>query len=111
MKKSKLLAVSSAFLALFCVLGASSLKMDKPEIAMAENTPPSLTIEAKNVSYADSIYILYAVSNDGFDRNVNEIQMLFWETPQTEYKVGTESYKASNSGNATVKGVDCQIFY
>ena len=77
---------------------------------MAETTP-SITIESKNLSYSDSIYILYAVSNEGFDRSQSEIQMLFWNEPQDEYILGTQDYVASTEGDKTVNGKDCLIFY
>ena len=102
--------MTSVFLTLFCALGTMFLKPDTT-VAKAENTTPTLTIQSNNLSYADSLYLLYAVSNEGFDRNENNIQMLFWTEPQTEYVLGTESYAVSNSGSATVKGADCLIFY
>jgi hypothetical protein len=99
---NKLLAgIASIFLALFCVLGTTLFKTDTVE-AKAENTAPTLTIQSNNLSYSDSLYLLYAVSNESFDRNENNVQMLFWTEPQTEYVLGTESYATSNRGSATV---------
>ena len=110
--KNKLLTLlASVFLALFCVIGVSQFKTNKPKAVTAETATPTITIQSKNLSYSDSIYILYAVSNEGFDRNQNNIQMLFWTETQTEYVLGTESYAVNNSGNATVKEKDCLIFY
>ena len=111
--KSKLFVLISAFImAICCVLGANALTT--PQTANAETatqSTPTLTIESNNVSYADSVYILYAVSNDGFDRNQNEIKMLFWEDVQEAYVVGTEKYAVTSSGTAKVKGKSCLIFY
>jgi len=77
----------------------------------AEAPTPTLTVQSQNLSYSDSVYMLYAVSHTGFDRETNEIEMLFWSTPQKEYLLGTEEYRVSNSGKATVKGEDCLVFY
>ena len=71
----------------------------------------SMQIVSNNVSYSDSLYILYAISNEGFDRTKHEIKMLFWNEAQEIYALGTEHYSSSSSGSAKVKGKDCLIFY
>ena len=112
--KNKVLVLLSAFIMLFCgVIGTSLFKKDNSIQAIADKptSTPTLTIESNNVSYADSIYILYAVSNDGFDRAQNEIKMLFWEEVQEDYVVGTELYSTTDEGSKKVKGKDCLIFY
>lgn len=72
---------------------------------------PTLEIVSNNVSYSESIYILYAISNEGFDRAKYEIKMLFWNEAQETYTLGTEKYSKTNEGKAKVKGKDCLIFY
>ena len=114
--KSKLFMLLASFLmVLCCVFGVSALKAKgKTHVAVGQTTPvenPTLTIESNNVSYSDSIYILYAVSNTGFDRDVYQIKMLFWEEVQDEYVVGTEKYAVTSESKATVKGKPCLIFY
>ena len=110
--RNKLIGIlTSGFLACCCAICALQIKAGASKTAMAETAAPSITIESKNVAYDDYLHILYAVSNEGFDRSQNQIQMLFWNEPQTEYSLGTEDYAVSNSGNATVKGKDCLIFY
>ena len=92
--KNKILIFLSAALMLFCaVFGISFLTYNTRAKADDVTGTPTLTVEANNVSYADSIYILYAVSNDGFDRNVNEIKMLFWEEAQIDLSKCDESGK------------------
>ena len=111
--KNKILVLLSALVVLFCgVLGVKALTRDELHKAKADEVSnPTLTIESNNVSYADSIYILYAVSNDGFDRANHEIKMLFWDELQEEYTVGTETYAVTSKQSATVKGKKCLIFY
>ena len=112
--KNKVLVLLSAFIMLFCgVIGVAFFKAENRIQAKADKptSAPTLTIESNNVSYSDSIYILYAVSHDGFDGANNEIKMLFWEEVQEDYVVGTEQYRATNEGTAKVKGKDCFIFY
>jgi len=70
-----------------------------------------MDIVANNVSYSDSLYILYAINNEGFDRTKHEIKMLFWDEAQESYALGTEKYAVTNSGTAKVKGKNCLIFY
>ena len=71
----------------------------------------SLEIVSKNVSYSDSIYILYAVANEGFDRAECGINLLFWNEPQSEYVVGTEAYSAVSAGLHTIGEKSCLVFY
>ena len=76
-----------------------------------KSSTPSLEIVTNNVSYSESLYILYAVANDGFDRDEYEIKMLFWKEVQDEYILGTEDYSAADKGSKTVNEKDCLIFY
>ncbi len=77
----------------------------------ASELDPKLEVVSYNLSYSDSVYILYAIANEGFDREEYEIKMLFWNEAQDDYVLGTESYSVSTSGKATVKGKDCLVFY
>ena len=108
--KSKLLVLLSAMVMMFCsIIGVNALQPQKT--VNASTATPTLTVESNNVSYAESIYILYAVSHDGFDRNEHPIKMLFWEEVQEEYVIGTEKYAKTDNGAATVKSKPCLVFY
>lgn len=115
-KWKKSAAIAIATLSLFgfgtwgvkALLSPSKVQAETAEITQAT---PKMEIISQNVSYSESVYILYAVSNEGFDRNTNEIKMLFWETPQENYDVTTATYVAEDKGSATVKGEDCLVFY
>ena len=109
--KNKLLIILLTIASVFsCVLAGYALNK-KTFKANASTETLSLAIVSNNLSYADSIYMIYAVSYNGFDKTQNEIKMLFWEEIQEEYTLGTESYTSSNKGYATVKEQDCLIFY
>jgi len=72
---------------------------------------PSMTFESFNVSYSNSVYILYAVSNEGFDRKEYPIKMLFWTQTQDEYTLENAEYYTENKGKANVNGKSCLVFY
>ena len=111
MKTKILKSLSAVLLVSLCIsaLLVTSYAADKkPDSAQAD---AKMEIVANNVSYSDSLYILYAISNEGFDRTEHEIKMLFWDKPQEIYSLGTEKYSVTDSGTAKVKGKDCLIFY
>lgn len=100
--KKKLLMLA-LMLAALCALTCT--------LALAADTPeePTLKIEAANLSFEDSTYILYAISHDGIP--YDSIQMLFWTEPQDEYTIGTESYsKDYFATNVNVSGQNCTVF-
>ena len=105
-KNKWLISIVSGLLAL---VGVTSVPMIE-QTAKAEETP-TLRIVSNNVSYADSVYILYAVGSSGFDRETDRIEMLFWDEPQTDYTYGTQTYISTSTEVATVKGESCVIFY
>ena len=90
--KNKLNVILIATIVFICSIIGFSVMANQNGKANAEQTVenPVLTIESNNVSYSDSIYILYAVSNEGFDRTANQIKMLFWEDLQEEYRMQLE---------------------
>lgn len=96
---------------IFCLscflMGLAPEKVDAED--MVEN--PTVEIVAQNLSYSDSVFILYAVKNSGFNRQNYEIEMLFWDSPQDKYQKGSEIYSATNKGSDTVFGENCLIFY
>ena len=110
--KSKLFTMLAALLMAFCcVLGVIALGNKKTAHAEEAVVTPTVEIVSNNLSYSESIYILYAVNSDGFDRNEYQVKMLFWEESQDEYVLGTEKYVALAQGSANVKGNSSLIFY
>ena len=79
--------------------------------ATETTTTPSVEILKNNVSYSDSIYILYAVACEGFETNKYEVSLLFWESSQESYLKGTEAYVSSARGKVTIDGKKCLTFY
>ena len=105
--RSKIISIFMVLTMALCGLFATV----KMPIAQADNTI-NLTIEAKNVSYSDSLYIAYAVSTEGFDTATCAVKMLFWDEFQDSYELGTENYQASaQSQTVSLNGKDCLVFY
>ena len=71
----------------------------------------TIEIVSKNLSYADSVYILYAVNWDGFDESQNEVKMLFWNEAQTEYTVETAQSVKTAKYTTTLGEKECIVFY
>lgn len=111
MKTSLLKKLIILVLSMCLIVGTVFVTAYAIESQRSSETTPSLEIVTNNVSYSDSLYILYAVANDGFDRDDHEIKMLFWDEVQTEYTLGTEVYSVTDSGDKVVKEKDCLIFY
>ncbi len=109
--KSKALLFFAILVICFCGFFGMRLHAEKPCVKADEIENPTVTIEANNLSYADSMYILYAVSNNGFDRTEHKIKILLWEEVQEEYAVGTETYAVTSNQSASIKGKNCLVFY
>jgi hypothetical protein len=83
-KNRLLISLAGGLMALVGMMSAPIMQVESKD-ANAETLTPTLEIVSQNVSYSDSLYILYAVGSDGFDTAEHEIQMLFWEETQAEY--------------------------
>jgi len=115
--KRKFAAVGAACLGALCLLGGwlfsprgQAVQSARADSALAESAI-TLDIESNNLSYADSTFILYAVSHDGFDRAQQSLKMLFWNAPQVDYSFGSQNYAVETYKTATVNGKDCAVFY
>ena len=109
--KNKLFVLLSAVIMLFCGIFGVKLLTPSNNANADEPGSPTLTIQSNNLSYADSFYILYAVSNDGFDRNEHTIKLLFWNELQDDYLLGTEKYAVTSNQTTTLNGKSCLVFY
>lgn len=79
-------------------------------LALTTTLPePQLEIVGTNLSFSDSVYIKYAVSFDEIESE-DDIKLLIWRTPQTDYTAGTEAAAISASGTSEVSGRQCAIF-
>ena len=103
--KNKILIITLAVVMLITAFAITAIAADS-------ETEPSLAIEAGNLAFDDSVYILYAVSHEGID--AADIKMLFWTEPEASldaYLIGTEDYtKNYVDDDETVKGKSCVIF-
>ena len=79
---------------------------DDPDQPEDPPTDPNLRVAACNLSFADSIYIKYAISAD----DLAGIQLLIWTEPQSEYVYGTQDALLTTIGTETINGTQCAIF-
>ncbi len=103
--------IISILVVLFSICVCGFFATAKLTTAKAESEV-SLTVEAKNLAYSDSVYIAYAVSYEGFDSGAVTVKMLFWDSVQDEYVLGTEKYQGmQDTETATVNEKECLVFY
>ena len=83
-----------------------------PALAIGNDTEAELTIEAANLSFEDSVYVLYAVSHEGIA--TDDVRMLFWTEAKDDisgYTIGTESYsEVATDMTATLNQKSCTVF-
>lgn len=115
--RKKLVVALGAFVVALCAVGVqlwnNNLHDNKPVISVSAQDV-ALNIESNNLSYGDSTFILYAVSNLGFDRDQFPISMLFWNQPQkslNDYTLGSENYSTAPVRTVTLNDKDCLVFY
>ncbi len=77
---------------------------------VAAEEEPALKIEAANLEFADNVYLWYAVSHEGID--TNDIKMLFFTEPQSEYTTENADYYANlyKDGENVAGKENCAIF-
>lgn len=111
--KKLVLKLSAIFILVFAMTFITLHLFTSKEQVKAEeaNTTTSLEILKNNVSYSDSIYILYAVSYEGFEYNKYTVEMLFWNSPQSTYLKGTEDGVGTQKGKTNINGKQCLVFY
>lgn len=90
------------FLFLFLFLGFNSLDVHASD-------DKNIEIVACNLSFQDSVKIMYAVDSENID-NVSNIKILIWESFQDEYLKGTEDYALSFLRAEEIEGKEYAIF-
>lgn len=76
----------------------------------ATTTEPKLKIAYCNINFKLSSHILYAVTYEGIEsENVDDIELLVWKTPQTDYKSDPD-YTLEVAGKETIDGDECVVF-
>ncbi len=81
--------------------------------AFAEAEEPVLKIEAANLEFADSVYLVYAVSHEGID--AENVKMLFFTEPQSSkdgYTLEAADYYANpwQEGVTVLDAENCTLF-
>ncbi len=108
MKKKIIKRLAIVFAAVIVLGGAVAVAFATGIVGVGEE--PVLSIKGTNLSFRDSTYIKYAVHCENVD--VEDVKLLVWTTPQSEYVKGTESYVLDRSENETetINGVECIVF-
>ncbi|MBE6627892.1 MAG: leucine-rich repeat domain-containing protein [Ruminococcaceae bacterium] len=78
--------------------------------AFAETAEPTLSIEKKNLSFSDKVYLLFAVDLQGASPT-GDFGMLYWTEPQSSYEKGTEELSVRTAGTQTISGKLYYVFY
>ena len=79
--------------------------------ASGESTEPSLEIVGGNLSFEDSVALMYAVSSTGVE--ADKVEMLYWTAPQGDlslYTKSTETYSSSPIDDEVVNEKECKVF-
>ena len=100
----KVIVLITVFVCAFMLLGLVAT-------ASGESTEPKLEIVAGNLSFEDSVALLYAVNVTGAD--ADKAEMLYWTAPKGAndlYTKGTENYSSSSIADETVDEKECKVF-
>ncbi len=73
-------------------------------LASTNVTDPSLSIKGKNLSFSDSVYIVYYV--EAKDVKANDVKLLVWNSPRDSYTVKDSPKKLSCIRTETIDGKD-----
>ena len=65
----------------------------------AESEKPEMSIDYCALSFQSTVCIKYAVAS-----NVEDINLLIWNEPQSEYTVGTQDETLTTVGSQTIDG-------
>ncbi len=74
----------------------------------ADSPDPSLTVEGKTLVLEDRINLRYIIKIEGAD--CNDVEMLYWTSPQASYTKGTEESYSKHVGTQTVDDAECYTF-
>ena len=101
MKKKLLLGLSLLLTAILLCVGIVT--------AVAEEVEPTLSIDKKNLSFSDKVYLLFAVDLQGASPT-GDFGMLYWTEPQTSYEKGTEELSVKTAGSQVIGGKMYYVF-
>ena len=101
MKKKLLLGLSLLLTAILLCVGIVT--------AVAEEVEPTLSIDKKNLSFSDKVYLLFAVDLQGASPT-GDFGMLYWTEPQTSYEKGTEELSVKTAGSQVISGKTYYVF-
>ena len=95
------------FLSSLTVVFALILMVCTLSFTASAEAPISVSIDKFNLVFEDNVYLKYAVKFDGVEDNLinsNNIGILYFTAPQSEYTEGNENYSSSVVGHTTIDG-------
>lgn len=110
--KKTIFKLASIFVIVFALTlcQLSIFKDSDNNVVASEVDNPQIEIYKNNVSYSSEVYIMYAVSCEGFDASNYSVKMLIWNELQTEYLKGTEKYCLTDKGYRIIDEKYCLVF-
>jgi len=76
--------------------------------ASTVNTPTTLSVSGKNLSFSDSVYIVFYVEAEGVD--AKDVELLVWNTPKDSYTINDSPKKLSYLRTEKISGKDYLCF-
>ena len=93
-RKTKLIALCAALAVSLTLIIAFAI------VGGASEATPTLKVGAASLSYKSSIAQIFHVAVT----NADDVDLLIWTAPQSEYKIGTEDYKVTEYNGLDLKG-------
>lgn len=100
--KKKILIIALVSIMLISAMGISSV------FATENESTPELDIYKHNLSFDDTIYLLYAVDAQNVDKS--DVELLLWTEPQSEYTADNAKIKLSSAGTTKIDEKTCLVF-
>ena len=99
--KKKILSILLVALTVLCLVCTLSFTIS------AEETEPSVSIDKFNLVFDDNVYLKYAVKFEGVEESEitsENIGMLYFTEPKSNYTEGGEAYSSGVVGHTTIEG-------
>ncbi len=92
-------------IALTLLVGAFFIML--PQVLPQASEPdPELKFAGCNLSFADTIYVKYAVKGN----DLSGVKLLVWTDPQSDYSYGSQNYVLNSIWTEMVSGAQCLVF-
>ena len=111
-KVTKIALLSALVVLLSVCVSIFAYQITPVKAEAAENTEePQITLVGANVSFKDSVNIVYAAAVKGYDYTKYKTKLLVWKTPQAEYTKKNCDVVVDSSYHDTIASYSCDMFY